>query len=312
MELSKISEFMEFSKTMNFTAAARKLHLSQPALSKHIQDIEGELSLTLVRRGVAGAPNELTPVGRRFLELAADLLRDYDSMVEELRELDAALPPARIQDVHHGFNVTSQLRARLEAVGLDSGNFAYTKIDLPICDALDCGMVDFAVHLEPSPHMSVFACPELQEIYGWADLKPEPLCFLAGAQHPLFGQETIDLQTLATCEVVSAASPAYESWYQAMPAIFLRHGFLLSLKAMPDSPLEGGAFPLGSRRLGLCTERFAGYYRDLDAETTSILRLREFEPLVYPFVVYRRDTEAPMARVIIEALSKKSGSEPAN
>lgn len=303
MELAKVSEFIEFSKTMNFTAAARELHLSQPALSKHIQDLESELELTLVHRGVAGAPNELTPAGRRFLELAADILRSYDAMVEELRELAATLPPARIQDVHHGFNVTSQLRVRLKNAGMDSGNFAYVKTNLPICDALDRDVLDFAVHLEPSPTMSVFSCPELSEIYGWIALNPEPLCFLAGAQHPLFGQDTIDLPTLASCEVMSAASPSYESWYQAMPAIFLRHGFLLSLKGQPDTPLDGGSFPLGSRRLCLCTERFATYYRDLDAETTSVIRLREFKPLVYPFAVYRRDTTAPMARLIIDALN---------
>ncbi len=51
----------------------------------------------------------------------------------------------------------------------------------------------------------------------------------------------------------------------------------------------------------LCTECFARYYQDLDVEGVRSLRVERFEPVIYPFLVYRRDTESVMARRIVEA-----------
>ena len=54
MELEKVREFVEFTDSMNFTVAARTLHMSQPALSKHVKDLENELEVVLVDRNSAG------------------------------------------------------------------------------------------------------------------------------------------------------------------------------------------------------------------------------------------------------------------
>lgn len=293
-------EFVQFSKSMNFTTAARELHLSQPALSKHVQDMESELRARLVQRGGPNEGNRLTSAGTLFVEQAGQLLRAYDDMVTECRELDARMPLVRIQGVQHGFTVASQLRRRMEAAGLPSGNFRYVKIDLSLCDALDQDLVDFTVHLEATPTMKLFAAPDLLDTYDWLPLAPELLCFLVGQDNPLFGAETVDAATIASSEIICGASPSYESWYSAVAAAFLSHGVPVKLKGLPDAPLEGGAFPIGPRRLCACTERFAHYYRDLDAEVTSVLRVKEFEPWLYPFLVYRRDNPSPAVAQIVE------------
>lgn len=308
MDLERVREFVAFSKSMNFTAAARELHLSQPSLSKHVHDLETELGATLVRRGAAGAGNCLTPAGVRFLELAGDLLRRYDAMVGECRRLQDTEPPARIQDVRHGFNVVGQLHGMLRERGVHGVGFAYVKTDLPICDALDQGEIDFAVHLEPVPRMGVFACDGMREVYGWVPLRPERVCFLAGRGNPLFGSGGVDLATLSACSVFSGGSPAYESWYSAMPAIFMARGCLFELDALPDAPLDGGAYPVGPDRLCLCTERFARYYTDLGVETVDTLYVKDFDPLVYPFLVFRRDCASPSARRIVDCLHAPDGA----
>lgn len=300
MEIDRMREFVQFSKSMNFTTTARELHLSQSALSKHVQDMESELRVRLVQRGGPNEGNRLTSAGALLVEQAGQLLRAYDDMVAECRELDARMPFVRIQGVQHGFTVASQLRRRMEAAGLPSGNFRYVKIDLSLCDALDQDLVDFTVHLEATPSMKLFAAPGLSDAYGWLPLAPELLCFLVGQGNPLFGAETVDAATIASSEIVCGASPSYESWYSAVATAFLSHGVPVKLKGLPDAPLEGGAFPIGPRRLCACTERFAHYYRDLDAEVTSVLRVKEFEPWLYPFLVYRRDNPSPAVAQIVE------------
>lgn len=137
--------------------------------------------------------------------------------------------------------------------------------------------------------MALFASEELRGNYGWLLLGAEPVCFLVGEGNRLFGCGEADLADIAAQEVVCGGSPAYESWYAALPTVFLREGCALSLKAVPDAALDGGAYPVGSKRLCLCTERFASYYADLGVETVEPLRVRGLSPEVHSFAVFRRD-----------------------
>ena len=65
MEITYLQEFVELSKTLNFTVAAQRLYISQPVLSKHIKSLESELQLPLFDR--KGKSIALTEFGRSYL-----------------------------------------------------------------------------------------------------------------------------------------------------------------------------------------------------------------------------------------------------
>ncbi len=263
MDLEKIHEFAVFAQSLKFTEAAQELHMSQSSLSKHMRDLEGELGVLLVERGATGTgKNTLTPGGRRFLELVRGWLDEYDAIVAECREIQNTLPPARIQDMHCSFNINSQLRRALEARGATSGNFAYVDTPLPLRSALDQGVLDFAVFAEPTPQMDAFRSEDLAGTYGWLPLAPEPLCFLTGLGNPLAQSPTISLSDIERSQIITIENSAHSNWQNATSAIFDAHGCTLNFKLMHDSPLAGGAFPIGPRNIVLCTQRFARYYQD--------------------------------------------------
>ena len=306
MDLEKIHEFAVFAKSLKFTKAAQELHMSQSSLSKHMRDLEGELGVLLVERGATGTgKNVLTPGGRRFLELIQSWMDEYDTIVAECREIQNTLPPARIQDMHCSFSINSQLRRALEARGATSGNFAYVDTSLPLRSALDQGVLDFAVFAEPTPQMEAFRSEDLADTYGWLPLAPEPLCFLTGLGNPLAQNPTISLADIERSQVITIENSSHSNWQNATSVIFEAQGCTLNFKLMHDSPLAGGAFPIGPRNIVLCTKRFARYYQDLDVEDVRALEVEGFEPVVYPFLVYRRDTESVMARRIVEAFGAK-------
>ena len=308
MELEKISEFTTFAQTLKFTDAAQALHMSQSSLSKHIRDLEEELGMLLVERGAAGTgKNALTPAGRRYLELAGAWLDEHDAIVAECRLIADELPPARIHDVHCSFNVNAQLRRALEAHGTAGGNFAYVDTPLPLRAALDQGVIDFAAFMEPADRMEAFRSDELAQTYGWLPLAPEPLCFLVGLGNPLARSATISLDAVRRSQIITIETSSYTNWQNATAQIFAQHGCSLNFRIVRDAPLVGGAFPVGPRNLVLCTQRFAGYYQDLDVEDVRALTLEEFVPVVYPFLVYRRDTESVVARRIVEAFTENEG-----
>jgi len=65
MELHEIRYFLAVTEARNFTAAARLCHVSQPALTRAIQKLEGEMGGLLFRRDRAGVA--LTDLGRLLL-----------------------------------------------------------------------------------------------------------------------------------------------------------------------------------------------------------------------------------------------------
>jgi DNA-binding transcriptional LysR family regulator len=76
MELRHLRYFLAVAEELNFSRAALRLHVAQPALSRQIRDLEFELGVTLFSRETKVA---LTEAGKSFLE-------DARKVVEQSRE----------------------------------------------------------------------------------------------------------------------------------------------------------------------------------------------------------------------------------
>lgn len=74
MEMQQIRYFLSLAQTLNFTRAAEECNVSQPALTRAVQALEGELGGELIRR--EGRLSHLTELGKRMLPL---MQRCYES-----------------------------------------------------------------------------------------------------------------------------------------------------------------------------------------------------------------------------------------
>ncbi|MDQ2713320.1 MAG: LysR family transcriptional regulator [Chloroflexota bacterium] len=79
MELRHLRSFVAIAEEMNFTRAAQHLHISQPPLTRMIQDLEKELGVQLFDRSKRQIA--LTPAGKAFLEQANGILKQCDEAV---------------------------------------------------------------------------------------------------------------------------------------------------------------------------------------------------------------------------------------
>src|SRR3990167_806143 len=78
MDLRKLRHAVFVADWGNFTTAAARLHLSQPALSRSIQTLEDELGLKLFERVAAGVVT--TVAGAAVIEEARGLLEQADGL----------------------------------------------------------------------------------------------------------------------------------------------------------------------------------------------------------------------------------------
>lgn len=86
MDFRQLKYFIAVAEEGHIGRAARKLHISQPPLTRQIKQIEEELGVTLFLRTPKGM--ELTPVGNIFLEEANNIKLLFEKATE--RTLQAA------------------------------------------------------------------------------------------------------------------------------------------------------------------------------------------------------------------------------
>lgn len=89
MELRHLRYFAAVAEELNFTRAAERLRVAQPALSSQIRDLEEELQTRLFERGRRGV--QLTRAGKVFYHRARGLLAQVAQAAKETREAGGAI-----------------------------------------------------------------------------------------------------------------------------------------------------------------------------------------------------------------------------
>lgn len=79
-------EFLVFSKTLNYSLAAKELYISNTTLSAHVSALENEIGAPLVRK--RSAQLSLTPAGTALILYGRDLLKKVDECIEGCKDAD--------------------------------------------------------------------------------------------------------------------------------------------------------------------------------------------------------------------------------
>lgn len=85
LDAHQLNVFLTAANTLNFTAAARQLHMSQPSVSQHIRDLENYFDAPLFVR--EGRRVSLTDTGKALVPLAQNLVTTSVHIEETMRSL---------------------------------------------------------------------------------------------------------------------------------------------------------------------------------------------------------------------------------
>lgn len=94
MKLSTLTYFREVATEGSFTKAAQKIYISQPTLSRRIQELEKEVGTKLFIRRTHSL--ELTAAGEQFLIKANDILNQVDQLTHMFDEQLEPNEPTRL------------------------------------------------------------------------------------------------------------------------------------------------------------------------------------------------------------------------
>ena len=199
MELRHLRYFVAVAEEGSLTVAAeRRLHTSQPSLSRQIRDLEDEVGAQLMVRGARGI--ELTAAGRVFLDHARLALAQVEAAGEGARR---AAEPAK-QSFALGFLTGQEIDWLPEAIRLLRDELPNLEITISsqyspeLAEALVRGKLDVA-----------FLRPETQATgLAFKLVTKEPLVVVLPADHRLASLEAINPQDIAGETLIGVSDTA--------------------------------------------------------------------------------------------------------
>ena len=89
MRIEHMREFLAIHDEGNFSRAARSLFMAQPALSRHVQELERELGVKLLDRDKHSV--RLTEAGERAYKGFRQILRNYERLTDDIASYKGGL-----------------------------------------------------------------------------------------------------------------------------------------------------------------------------------------------------------------------------
>ncbi|MCI7310195.1 MAG: LysR family transcriptional regulator [Prevotella sp.] len=188
----RLKVFYQVATHLSFTKASQALFISQPAISKHIQELEKEYNVRLFER--LGSHIQLTKAGRLMLDHAHKILKDYQKLSNDMNALlqhpsgelrigasttiSQYIVPELIAGFHRQF---PHIR-----ITMLSGNSR--KIEAALAhDKIDIGMVEGSIR---------------QPQFKYTPFMDDELVGIVRHNHPFIQAESITLDALKTTPVV--------------------------------------------------------------------------------------------------------------
>ena len=290
MELRHLRYFVAVADAGSLTVAAgRKLHTSQPSLSRQIRDLEEEVGAQLLTRGARGI--ELTPAGRAFLDHARLVLSQVEAAADAARGIAHPAKPRFVM----GFLTNHELTWMPEVFRIllhelpNIDVMISSQFSPPLANALLKGTLD-AAFLRREPGF-----PEL----AFRLLVKEPLVVFLPSDHRLAALKAISPADLVgeTFVTVSHTAPVLRG---VIDNYLKRSGIHITPVHAMDNVVMGMTLIASTGGVGL----LPAYAKDFLNRSVTSRPLKGNTPTVDLVLGYKKSNKSPILRLLLSRLDE--------
>jgi LysR family transcriptional regulator, hca operon transcriptional activator len=301
MELRHLRYFVAVVEEGSLTTAAEKrLHTSQPSLSRQMRDLEDEVGADLLSRSVHGV--ELTAAGQAFLDHARLALAQVDAAVEAARR---AAQPGK-QTFAIGFQTGHEMTWLPRAMHVLRDELKNIQVTVSsdyspdLAEALVRGRLDLAfLRVEPGYDL------------GYYVVDREPLIVLMPSDHRLATKQAIHPREFVGEIFIGGANKA--AVLRAVTEEYLRRsGVNIKLDHGVDNMAKAMSLVASTRGLAL----MPAYARNLLPPSVVSRPLEGEAPTIDVAVGYSTSNTSPILKLFLSRLDElkgpdeKTGREP--
>ncbi len=211
MELRHLRYFVAVAEEENVSRAALKLHVSQPAVSRQVRDLEDELGISLLERSAKAV--RLTDAGRAFLTGARAVLHQTEEIVKAAKAIAAGGG-----EINIGY--APSLTARILPPTLRVFQAALPGIRARLHDlsteemlaGLRDDKLDVAFVARPAPAV-------LRGI-NFEELISDPMCLAVAPKHPWARRRSVTLEEVAREPLIAYTRKDYPDYHELLAMLF--------------------------------------------------------------------------------------------
>jgi DNA-binding transcriptional LysR family regulator len=212
MELRHLRYFVAVAEHENVTRAALSLHVSQPALSQQIRDLEEELGFPLFERSAKSV--RLTAAGRVFLPEARQVLERATQAVETAR----AAANGHGAEIHIGY--APSLTSRILTAALRASHSHSPALRVKLHDLSTEEML--AGSREGTLQLAFTVRPPASMLRGlqFEELMRDPMKLAVSPTHPLARSPRIDVADAGREPLIVYGRKEFPEYHQMLKEIF--------------------------------------------------------------------------------------------
>lgn len=176
MEIRVLKYFLTVAEVGNITKAANSMHLTQPTLSRQLQDLEKELGQKLFVRGAKNIT--LTPEGMILRKRAQEIME----LVEKTEAEFSFIKDEIAGDIFIGAGETKTIKLVSDIIKTLQNEYPKIKFHIvsgdseDLSEKLDKGILDFCIFIEPFiPNKYDYINLNEKDIWGILLRKDDPL-----------------------------------------------------------------------------------------------------------------------------------------
>lgn len=292
--LDRLRSFEAVARHRNVTRASTELHITQPAVTKHLRQLEEAFSAHLYKRGGEGI--ELTQIGRVFLQDVTRLLKQYARLK---RDVDDALERSKTESLTVGGSYSPS--ASLLPSLLASFKKAHPHLQLNLKTGNK--IVIERMVLNGEVDIAVVNNAPANRLLTMEPYRNEPMIIFASKRHPLAKKRQVTLHDVSRFPLLIRKPLGVRGTTEHVIANLKKQGFRVNIGMCCESPEIVKALVKRQMGLGLL------FKETVEPE----IRKGEFKIIKVPakgfqgqsFILYRRDRQLlPVGQAFLELLRK--------